>query len=59
VLMLLPPPAVRQVARRDDERRLDPAHEGGERRLDLGSLVCTRVEIGYMEEACRHDRMRL
>jgi hypothetical protein len=27
--------------------------------LDLQILTCTRMEIGYMEEACRHDRMRL
>jgi hypothetical protein len=30
-----------------------------ERLSDLRLLVCTRMEIGYMEEACRHDRMRL
>ena len=59
VLVLLAPAAIREIAGRDDERRLDPAHERGERRLDLWSLVCTRVKIGYMEEACRHDRMRL
>ena len=59
VLVLLAPAPVRQVAGRDDERRPDSPYQRGERRLDLGSLACTRVEIGYMEEACRHDRMRL
>ena len=59
VLVLLAPAAIREVAGGDDERRLDPAHESGQRRLDLGILVCTRMKIGYMEEACRHDRMRL
>jgi len=29
-----------------DERRLDSAYEGGERSLDLGSLMCTRMKIG-------------
>jgi hypothetical protein len=27
--------------------------------LDLRVLACTRVEIGYMQDASRHDRMRL
>ena len=48
-----------EVARGDDQFRADPADEGAQRLLDLQILVCTRVEIGYMEEACRHDRMRL
>jgi len=30
-----------------------------ERSLHLRVLACTRVEIGYMEDARRHDRMRL
>jgi hypothetical protein len=59
VLVLVAPAPVREVARRDYECRVDSPYEGGERRFDLRSLVCTRMEIGYMEEACRHDRMRL
>ena len=59
LLVLLAPAPVGEIARGDDQRRPDPSHEGGERRLDFGSLVCTRMEIGYMEEARRHDRMRL
>jgi hypothetical protein len=59
VLVLLTGSAVGEIARRDDQFRADPADEGGEGLLDLRILVCTRVKIGYMEEACRHDRMRL
>jgi hypothetical protein len=59
VLVLVAASAVREIAGGDDELGPDPLDEGGERLLDLGILACTRVEIGYMEEACRHDRMRL
>jgi hypothetical protein len=51
--------AVRQVARGDDELGLDVLDQARERLLDFGILACTRVQIGYMEEAPRHDRMRL
>jgi hypothetical protein len=59
MLVLLAGAAVGEIARGDDQFRADPADEGGQRPLDLQILTCTRMEIGYMEEACRHDRMRL
>ena len=58
-LVLVPPAAVGQIARGDDELRIEPLDERGERRLDLRILACTRVKIGYMKDAYRHDRMRL
>jgi hypothetical protein len=59
VLVLLAGSPVREIARGDDQFRADPPNEGGQGLLDFQILTCTRVEIGYMEEACRHDRMRL
>ena len=58
-LVLVGPCAVRQIAGRDDQLGVDAAEQGAQRRLDLRVLACTRVEIGYMEDAGRHDRMRL
>ena len=57
--MLVAAAPMGQVARRDDELRLEPFDEGGECVLDRRILRCTRVQVGYMEEAPRHDRMRL
>ena len=59
VLVLLAGAPVGEIARGDDQLRADPTDEGGQGLLDLKILTCTRVKIGYMEEACRHDRMRL
>jgi hypothetical protein len=59
VLVLLAGSPVGEIARGDDQVWADPPDEGGQRLLDLQILTCTRMEIGYMEEACRHDRMRL
>ena len=58
-LVLLAAPAVGQVARGDDQLGLEPFDERGEGLLDRRILRCTRVQVGYMEEAPRHDRMRL
>ena len=58
-LVLVARAPVREIARGNDQLRPDPQHEGLQRLLDLRLLLCTRVQIGYMEEACRHDRMRL
>src|SRR5207248_564913 len=58
-LVPLPSPAVGQIARGDDELGAEPPHEAREGRLDLPILACTRVKIGYVQEAYRHDRMRL
>src|SRR5207244_5269655 len=57
--VLLPPAAVGQIARGDDELGAELPHEAREGRLDLPILACTRVKIGYVQEAYRHDRMRL
>jgi hypothetical protein len=59
VLVLFAGSPVGEIARSDDQLWADPPDEGGQRLLDLQILTCTRMEIGYMEEACRHDRMRL
>jgi hypothetical protein len=48
-----------QVARGDDDVRVDPLDEGRQGALDLPVFTCTRVKIGYMEDPRRHDRMRL
>jgi hypothetical protein len=57
--VLSAPAAVGQVAGGDDELGSEPLHERRQGRHDLRILVCTRVKIGYVEEAHRHDRMRL
>ncbi len=58
-LVLVSPATVGQVARGHDHFGLDPLDQGRQGSLDRGILACTRVQIGYMEEATRHDRMRL
>jgi hypothetical protein len=50
---------VRQIARRNDELGLQPLHEPRQRLLDVPLLLCTHVEVGYMEEAGFHNRTRL
>jgi hypothetical protein len=57
--MLFAQTAVREIAGRDDQLRLYATDQCAQRTLDLRILVCTRVQIGYMEEGRRHDRMRL
>jgi hypothetical protein len=58
-LELRPAAAVREIAGRDDELRLRPLHQPPERPLDAGILMCTRVQVGNMEEPGVHDRTRL
>jgi hypothetical protein len=48
-----------QIARRDDELWLDALDEPRERARGLWFLVCTHVQVGYMEEAGVHERTRL
>jgi hypothetical protein len=48
-----------EVAARDDRLRRNALDERRKRSLDGRVLACTRVEIGYMKEPPRHDRMRL
>ena len=58
-LVLAAPAAVGQVARSDDEIGLHLPGEAPERFLDPRILACTRVEVGNMQDACGHERMRL
>ena len=58
-LVLAAAAAVGQVARRDDEIGPHLLGEPPERVLDPRILACTRVEIGNMQDACSHERMRL
>jgi len=50
---------VGQIAGGDHELGLEPFHEPRQRVLYFFLLVCTRVEIGYMEEPRVHNRTRL
>ena len=50
---------MREIARCDDELRLDALDHSGERDLDLRLLVRSHVEVGNVEEACCHSRTRL
>ena len=58
-LELLSAPAMREIAGRDDQLRLEPFHEPRQRVLYFPLLMCTRVEVGYMEEPRVHNRTRL
>ena len=58
-LELLSAPAMGQIAGRDHQLRLEPFHEPRQRVLYSCLLMCTRVEIGYMEEPRVHNRTRL
>jgi hypothetical protein len=58
-LVLLATTAMGEISRRDDQLGPEAADKAGERLLDRRVLTCTRVEVGYMEEGPRHDRMRL
>jgi hypothetical protein len=57
--VLVAPAAVRQVARGDDDLRSHAGREADERFLDLRLLACTHVEVGNMQDACGHERMRV
>ena len=48
-----------QIAGRDDELGRRPLDERGERTLDLRVLALAHMEVGDVEDACDHDRMRL
>ena len=58
-LELLGAPPVREIARSDDELRVEPLHQPRQRLLDLALLMCTRVQVGNMEEPRVHNRTRL
>jgi hypothetical protein len=59
VLVLVPSAAMRKVTGGDDQFRLHSLDEPGQRRFNTTVLTCTRMEVGKMEDACRHERMRL
>ena len=40
--------AVREIARSDDDLRLQTLHEPRQRLLDIRLLMCTRVQVGNM-----------
>jgi hypothetical protein len=50
---------MREIARRDDDLRLQTLHESREPALDLPLLMCTHVQVGNMEEPGVHGRTRL
>ena len=50
---------VRKVTGGNDQLGLHLLDEPGQRGFDPALLTCTRVEIGKMEDACKHERMRL
>jgi len=58
-LELLPAPAMREIAGSHDELRFQPLHEPRQRLLNFRLPMCTRVQVGYMEEPRFHNRTRL
>ena len=44
---------------RQSQLDVDAVEQRAQRCLDLGVLACTRVEIGYMQDARKHRRSRL
>jgi hypothetical protein len=50
---------VRKIARSDYELRIEPLDQPRQRPLDFAFLMCTRVEVGNMEEPRVHNRTRL
>jgi hypothetical protein len=51
--------AMREIARRDDELGADLLDELPECRRHLEVFMRAHVEVGHVEEACRHNRTRL
>jgi len=58
-LVLVTAPAIRQIARRDDQFGAGPLDQLGQCRLDLRVLAGARVKIGDMQDVYAHGRMRL
>jgi hypothetical protein len=58
-LVLIAPAAVREVARRDHEIRLNTFDEGPEGAVDKGLLAGSEMDVGDVDQACRHSRGRL
>jgi hypothetical protein len=59
MLELLPATSVREIAGGDDELRLEALDQSRQGRPRLPLLVCTCVQVGYMEEPGVHNRTRL
>ena len=58
-LELVAAAAMAQIARRDDELRLLALDERGGSGLDVRCFAYTGMEVREVEDACRHERMRL
>ena len=58
-LMLVAPPAVREVARRDHEIGPNALDESTQGALDEGLLARSDVDVGDVDQARRHSRGRL
>jgi hypothetical protein len=58
-LVLVAPPAVREVPRRDHELGLDPVDKRPQGTLYEGLLTCPDVDVGDVNQACGHSRGRL
>ena len=50
---------MREIAGSHDELRFQPLHEPRQRLLYFRLPMCTRVQVGYMEEPRFHNRTRL
>src|SRR5205085_423276 len=49
-------PAVREIARRDDQLRIEPRDQLMERGLDRALFTCADVEVRDVDHAGWHDR---
>jgi hypothetical protein len=58
-LVLVSAPAVGEVAGGDDQLRAEARGESSQCLLYRVLIARTRVEVGNMQDACSHERMRL
>jgi len=58
-LVLVAAASMRQIPRSDDQLGIDSADQVSQSIFHGRVFACTRMEIGYMQDAGRHDRMRL
>ena len=59
ILELLWAPTVGEIARSDYELRVEPLDQPRQGLLDFALFMCTRVQVGNMEEPRVHNRTRL
>jgi len=57
--VLLAAAAVGEIARGDDDVRGDIGGHRRHRMVHVFVVACTHVQIGYVQDARRHSRMRL